>query len=318
MEKTGRLRSSRYKLIPQPQIPVMQEKNLISTIDAALVRSLVADQFPQWAGLAVSAVARSGWDNRTFRLGRYLLVRMPSAADYAGQVAKEHRWLPQLAPLLPLVIPEPLVMGKPSLGYPWHWSVYRWIPGETAGRGTVADMCELAASLAGFLLALQHIDATAGPAPGLHSFYRGAGLAVYDAQARRAMAVLQGNIDSNAAIRIWEAGLASAWKARPVWVHGDISAGNLLVLKGRLHAVIDFGQLAAGDPACDAAIAWTLFRGDSRRAFQHELALDAGTRARARAWALWKAMIIAAGFVKTNAVEWSKPWHVLGEVFADR
>lgn len=296
----------------------MQEKKPFPVINADLARSLVADQFPQWAGLPVSAVACSGWDNRTFRLGRHMLVRMPSAADYAGQVAKEHRWLPQLAPLLPLAIPEPLAMGKPARAYPWHWSVYRWIEGDTAGRGTIADMDELAASLACFLLALQRIDAAGGPAPGLHSFHRGAGLAVYDTQARRAMAALQRNMDTNAATRIWEAGLASAWIRRPVWVHGDISAGNLLVRQGKLHAVIDFGQLTTGDPACDAAIAWTLFQGESRETFQEGLAFDAATWTRARAWALWKAMIVAAGFVKTNAVEWSKPWHVIRKLLAEQ
>jgi len=309
---------SGYRLIPQPKIHAMQGTNTFPVIDAALARSLVADQFPHWAGLPVRLVARSGWDNRTFRLGRHMLVRMPSAADYVGQVAKEHRWLPQLAPLLPLVIPEPLAMGTPALAYPWHWSVYRWIEGGTAGRGTIADMDAFAASLACFLLALQRIDAAEGPAPGLHSFHRGAGLAVYDTQARRAMAALQGNLDSNAATRIWEAGLASAWIAKPVWVHGDISAGNLLVRHGRLHAVIDFGQLTTGDPACDAVIAWTLFHAKNRKAFQEGLAFDAATWARARAWALWKAMIVAAGFVETNAVEWSKPWHVIREVLADQ
>lgn len=245
-----------------------------------------------------------------------MLVRMPSAADYAGQVAKEQRWLPQLAPLLPLVIPEPLAMGKPALAYPWHWSVYRWIGGDTAGRGDIADMDKFAASLACFLLALQRVDAAGGPAPGLHSFHRGAGLAIYDTQARRAIAALQGKIDSNAATRMWEAGLASAWIAKPVWVHGDISVGNLLVRQGELHAVIDFGQLTTGDPACDGAIAWTLFQGGSRKAFQEGLAFDAATWARARAWALWKAMIVAAGFAKTNAVEWHRPWRVIRELLA--
>ena len=285
-------------------------------IDAALARSLVADQFPHWAGLPLEPGRRSGWDNRTFRLGRHMLVRMPSGADYAEQVKKEHRWLPQLAPLLPLAIPRPLGMGRPGRIYPWHWFVYGWIDGDTAGRDGIANMDEFASSLARFLIALRRIDASAGPAPGLHSFHRGARLVVYDVQARQAMAALGEQIDNDAATRVWQAGLASAWNARPVWVHGDISVGNLLVRQGQLHAVIDFGQMTTGDPACDAVIAWTLFEGSSRKVFQEELALDPATWSRARACALWKAMIIAAGFVKTNAEEWSKPWHVIRELLA--
>lgn len=294
----------------------MQEKEPIPPIDASLARSLVADQFPQWAELPLGSVSRSGWDNRTFRLGQHMLVRMPSSADYAGQVKKEHRWLPQLAPLLPLAIPRPLAMGCPGRAYPWHWSVYGWIEGDTAVPGNIADMDEFAASLARFLLALRRVDAYGGPAPGWHSFHRGARLVVYDMQARQAMAALGKQIDGEAASRIWQAGLASAWNGRPVWVHGDISVGNLLVRQGQLHAVIDFGQMTTGDPACDAVIAWTLFKGNSRKVFEEELALDAATWSRSRAWALWKAMIVAAGFVKTNAEEWSEPWRVIGELLA--
>ena len=113
-------------------------------IDAALVRRLVAAQFPQWADLPVEPVAFGGWDNRTFHLGDTMTVRLPSAASYALQVEKEQRWLPRLAPHLPLPIPVPLAMGAPAEGYPWHWSVYRWLDGEVATRERVADMREFA------------------------------------------------------------------------------------------------------------------------------------------------------------------------------
>lgn len=294
----------------------MQTRSIQPVIDTALVRGLVADQFPQWAMLPVRAVARSGWDNRTFHLGKHMLARMPSAAEYAKQVAMEHHWLPRLAPLLPVAIPEPLAMGKPAHGYPWAWSVYRWLDGETASDESVIDMREFAHSVARFLLALQHVDARGGPSPGPHNFCRGAGLAIYDTQVRQAIVALQRNINSNAATHVWEAGLLSPWHSPPVWVHGDVSAGNLLVREGRLHGVIDFGQMTTGDPACNAAIAWTLFDRKSRVAFQETLAPDAATWARARAWALWKAVIVAAGFVQTNAVEWRKPWHAIGKVLA--
>jgi aminoglycoside phosphotransferase (APT) family kinase protein len=156
------------------------------TIDADLVRRLIATQFPQWRHLPVSPVAFDGWDNRTFHLGEEMTVRLPSAAPYALQVEKEHRWLPRLAPLLPLPIPVPLAMGEPAEGYPWHWSVYRWIKGETAKTAEIADRREFAVALADFLVALRQIDPADGPAAGEHNFFRGGSLCVYDNQTREA------------------------------------------------------------------------------------------------------------------------------------
>src|SRR5882762_5317522 len=101
-------------------------------IDDTLVRRMVAVQFPQWADLPVRSAAADGWDNRSFHLGEHMIVRLPSAADYSLQVEKEHRWLPKLARLLPLPIPTPLAIGEPAGGYPWRWSIYRWIEGDTA------------------------------------------------------------------------------------------------------------------------------------------------------------------------------------------
>ena len=287
-------------------------------IDAALVRGLVAGQFPQWKDLPIRPVALSGWDNRTFHLGEDMLVRMPSAAEYAAQVEKEHKWLPRLAPFLPLPIPLPLAMGEPADGYPWRWSIYRWLMGDTAASAHISDLCEFAASLAQFLIALQQIDPTGGPMPGPHSFYRGGMLTTYDAETREAIAALKGKIDVDVAAEVWETALATSWHGAPVWVHGDVSAGNLLVQEGRLCAVIDFGQLTIGDPACDLAIAWTLFGGESREVFRTMLSLDAGTWARGRGWTLWKALILAAGLTDTNAVEGGQCWRIINEVLADR
>ncbi len=285
-------------------------------IDAALVRRLIAGQFPQWAKLQVRPVVLSGWDNRTFHLGEELVVRLPSGSEYADQVIKEHRWLPELAPHLPLNIPVPLAIGVPACGYQHLWSVYRWIDGEVASLENIIDQSAFAADLANFLLVLQNIDASSGPIPRSHSFYRGGSLAIYDEQVRQALVILKGKIDIKAAARVWETGLASTWNRKPVWVHGDISLGNLLLQNGQLYAVIDFGQLTAGDPACDLVIAWTLFEGKSREIFQKILALDAGTWARARAWAFWKAAIVATGLAATNAIDWSEPWRVIDEVLA--
>ncbi len=283
-------------------------------IDEILVHHLVATQFPQWKNIPVSPVTAGGWDNRTFHLGEHMLVRMPSAAEYALQVEKEQRWLPKLAPLLPLPIPVPLAIGEPMEEYPWRWSIYRWLPGDAAANTPITDMENFASSLAEFLIALQRIDATDGPMPGLHSFYRGGSLATYDAETRRALSILKGRIDVVAITEVWETALATHWDKSPVWVHGDISLGNLLVKNRRLCAVIDFGQLAVGDPACDLAIAWTFFKGESRKIFRTLLALDTNTWARGRAWTLWKALIIAAGFTGGNIVEVAQSWRIIKEV----
>jgi aminoglycoside phosphotransferase (APT) family kinase protein len=287
-------------------------------IDDAFVRRLVATQFPRWADLPVRPAAAGGWDNRSFRLGEHMIVRLPSAADYSVQVEKEQRWLPKLAPLLPLSIPTPLAMGEPAEGYSWRWSIYRWIEGDTGAPERIGDLSDFAASLAQFLSALQRIDPTDGPRPGPHNFHRGGALTTYDAETRRAIALLKGKINTKAASEVWEAALKTTWDRPPVWIHGDVSAGNLLVKAGRLSAVIDFGMLGVGDPACDLSIAWTLFRGESRETFRAMIPLDAGTWARGRAWTLWKALIVAAGLTETNTVEAARPWRVIDEVLQRR
>jgi aminoglycoside phosphotransferase (APT) family kinase protein len=258
-------------------------------IDTELVRRLVATQFPQWKDLPIQLVASSGWDNKTFHLGNDMLVRMPSAEVYADQVKKEQYWLPKLAPFLPLPIPAPLAIGKPGEDYPLQWSIYHWIEGETAASGHIADLCTFAADLGQFLIAFQSVDSTGGPLPGLHSFYRGGALNTYDSEVKEACAVLKEKIDTKAMTKVWEEALNSRWHEKPVWVHGDISAGNLLVRDGRLSGVIDFGQLTVGDPACDLAIAWTL----------------------------WKALVTAAGFTDPNNSESRQCWRIIDAILAD-
>ena len=286
-------------------------------LDGTLARSLVASQFPQWANLPIRPVTPGGWDNRTFHLGELMIVRLPSAAEYAAQVEKEHEWLPRLSPSLPLAIPVPLALGEPRHGYPWKWSIYGWIEGDTATPEGIRDLSELAASLAKFLITLQSVDPEGGPPPGRHNFYRGGPLTTYDAETRKAINELKGKIDVDAANRAWEAALAATWHGRPVWIHGDVSADNLLLQEGRLGAVIDFGMLGVGDPACDLAIAWTLFAGESRKVFRAMLRLDAGTWHRSRGWALWKASIVAAGVTKTNALGVGQALCTIREVLAD-
>ena len=286
-------------------------------IDAPLVRRLVAAQFPWWAHLPVEPVQFGGWDNRTFHLGEEMSVRLPSAQGYAAQVEKEHRWLPWLAPLLPLQIPVPLAMGFPAEGYPWHWSVYRWLDGEVATIDSIADLHQFAITLAQFLTALHRIDPTGGPPPGPHNFYRGGPLTVYDAETRQAIAALYGQIDTDAATAVWEAALSATWHGPPLWVHGDVAVGNLLVKGGRLSALIDFGCSAVGDPASDLTIAWTLFSGESRQAFFAGVPVDGAAWARGRGWALWKALITLVEFMYTNPLKAREARRVIDEVLAD-
>jgi aminoglycoside phosphotransferase (APT) family kinase protein len=269
-------------------------------IDAALVKRLIAAQFPQWDDLPVTPVKVDGWDNRTYRLGAELTVRLPTAESYTPAVDKEDRWLPILAPALPVPIPEPVAKGAPGEGYPFSWSVRRWMDGETASPDRIEDMTAFATSVAEFLVALQRVDATGGPQAGAHSFYRGAPPSFYDEETRRALAALKGRIDTDKASEVWDAALASTFDRPPVWFHGDVASGNLLVRDGKLHAVIDFGTCGVGDPACDLVIAWTMFSGESREAFRRTVGHDVGTWARARGWALWKAVITLVGDIDAN------------------
>jgi aminoglycoside phosphotransferase (APT) family kinase protein len=260
-------------------------------VDVGLVRRLVAAQFPQWAGLPIQPVAAAGWDNQTFHLGDTMSVRLPTAATYALAVEKEHRWLPMLAPQLPLPIPAPVGRGVPGEGYPHPWSIYRWLAGEPAAIGRIADLNAFARDVGGFLTALQRIDATGGPGPGQHSWFRGGPLTAYDRETREAIAALGDQIPAALATEIWETALKSRWERPPVWFHGDIAVGNLLVRDGRLAAVIDFGTSGVGDPACDMVLAWTRLTGESRETFRTALGVDEDTWARGRGWALWKALI---------------------------
>ncbi|WP_026257428.1 aminoglycoside phosphotransferase family protein [Actinopolymorpha alba] len=285
--------------------------------DVELVQRLVAAQFPQWAGLPVRPVENEGWDNRTFHLGSEMSVRLPSASEYALAVDKEHRWLPILGPRLPLSVPVPLAKGTPGEGYPHAWSVYRWLSGEPASLANIADLTEFGITLAGFLAALQQADPTDGPVPGRHNWFRGGPLATYDKQTQGALETLDGHLRTDLAREIWHTALQAAWDRRPVWFHGDVTQGNLLVKDGVLVAVIDFGTCGVGDPACDLAIAWTLLSAESRKAFRDRLSVDSATWARGRGWALWKALAACAGALDTGDSPPADATYTLNQIFAE-
>ncbi|MEU4774109.1 aminoglycoside phosphotransferase family protein [Micromonospora sp. NPDC023644] len=287
------------------------------TVDADQVHRLVSAQFPQWASLPVRPVANGGWDNWTFHLGPRMSVRLPSAAEYALAVDKEHRWLPALAPLLPLPIPIPLAKGQPGAGYPYPWSVYPWLDGEPASADSIADPVRFARDLAGFLAALQRVDTTDGPRPGKHNWFRGGTLRTYEGEAQRALTALDGHVDVDLAREIWQSARDARWDGVESWFHGDVAQGNLLLVGGELAAVIDFGTCGVGDPACDLAVAWTLLTADGRQAFRERLSVDDATWARGRGWALWKTLVSCASTLGEAGGPAASGLRILGEIFSE-
>ena len=231
---------------------------------------------------------------------------------------KEQQWLPRLAPHLPLAIPVPLAKGTPGEGYPWYWSVYRWLEGENATIERIANPDQVAHDLADFIAALQRIDPTGGPPPGPHNFFRGEPLSLRDAETRAAIAPLDGMLDTDAATAAWEASLQTpAWDGPPVWIHGDLQSGNLLVQQGRLSAVIDFGGLGVGDPACDLMVAWNLLSAETRDIFRAALPVDDATWARGRGWAMSMGLIALPYYQNTNPVLASIARRSIDEALAD-
>lgn len=283
--------------------------------DVALMGRLLAGQFPHWAELPIEPVASYGTDHDIYRLGDHLAARLPRIGWATSQAAKEARWLPKLAPHVPLALPVQLAMGHPAEGYPFDWSVYEWLPGENA-NGTIDDLDQAAVDLAAFVNALRQVDTTGAHARPPHG--RGGPLEEGDEPVRRSIAQLGDRVDGDAALRSWEESLeASAWDGDEVWVHGDLLPGNLLVVDGRLSAVIDFGGLNAGDPACDLQPAWNVFAGDSRVRFRAELDVDDASWLRGRGWALYQAVTALAYYWDTNPGMNRQASHALVEVLAE-
>lgn len=267
-----------------------------------LVRRLLAAQMPQWATLPVSEVPSAGTDNALFRLGDELSVRMPRVDWAKGQVEKEFAWLPTLAPHLPLAISTPTAKGEPGEGYPWTWGVYRWLEGEPATPDRIEDPLRAASDLATFLRALHRIDASDGPAAGSHNVGRGLPLATRDAVTRASIPEWDGVLDTEKLTATWEAATAAPqWPGPPVWVHGDLQGGNLLAKDGQLSAVIDWGTLGTGDPACDLVVAWSMFGHEAREVFREAMQPDEASWARARGWAVSRVGVLPY-YRETNPV----------------
>lgn len=288
-------------------------------MDIFMVAGLLDAQFPQWAGLPLAPLESAGTDNAIYRLGQDMAVRLPLIPSAVSRLENEFRWLPQVAVHLPLVTPVPLAWGSPGCGYPFPWAVYSWIEGKNATIERLVDPGQTAVELAHFITTLQQIDPTGGPSPGVHNSWRGVPLAARDRQTRAAIAALDGRIDTQTATAAWEAALeAPVWSGPPVWIHGDLQSGNLLAEGGRLTAVIDFGCLGVGDPACDLAVAWNLFSAETRALFHTAVQVDEATWARGRGWALSIGLIALPYYRVTNPALAAIAQHAIEQVLAEQ
>jgi aminoglycoside phosphotransferase (APT) family kinase protein len=288
-------------------------------IDELLVRHLLEEQFPQWSDLAVTAIPTSGTENAIYRVGDEMAARLPYRPVKDDQIEKLDRWLPRLAPRLPLSIPEPLARGAPSQEYPAAWLIVRWLDGKEATLERLDDPVEAAWTLAAFVRALIAIDATGGPAPGRHNFWRGVSLAARDDMTRRGISESEGLVDTEAVTQAWERDLAApVWSRPPTWLHGDLAPDNMLVNDGTLSAVIDWGGLGVGDPAAELLPAWNLFRGASREAYREALGFDDATWARGRGLALSTSVVALPYYKNTIPVRAKHAIDVIRAVLSDQ
>ena len=288
-----------------------------SDIDGTLVHLLLQEQHPDLAGLELREVA-GGWDNRMWRLGQELAVRMPRTPRAPSLLRAEQKWLPSLAPALPLPVPVPVRVGEPSPRFPNTWSVARWVDGEPADSAPITDP-QAADSLAGFLTALHREapgDAPANPARG--------GPLVRQSFDEWLPVTASSGVAADAR-RVWEDAVAAPpWEGPPVWLHGDLHPANVVVSGGTLAGVLDFGELCAGDPATDLAAAWVLLpAGTASRFFDAYANADNATIRRARGWAVLRAFVlIGIGMNGEQGLPGGKPtwlpagWATLERVLA--
>jgi aminoglycoside phosphotransferase (APT) family kinase protein len=264
-------------------------------IDEALVRDLLRSQFPEWAGLPLRRMPSTGTDNAIYHLGHDMGIRLPLIRWAVGQIDKEYDWLDLLSLHLTVELPLPVAKGEAGSGYPYPWLVYRWLEGEDLQSAPVEDYHQLAMDLGDFVAALGRIDPVNGPPAGR----RGGPLAAHDEMVRAVVPDLEGIIDTSCALAVWRAALdADRWPGPPVWVHGDLLPGNVLIRNGRLRGVIDWSAAGLGDPACEAMLAWSL-PPEARRTYRQALGFDDATWARARGWVVEQTALFIPYYAET-------------------
>jgi aminoglycoside phosphotransferase (APT) family kinase protein len=270
-------------------------------IDASLARRLLAEQMPGYCALPLRRIASGGTDNAVFRLGDHLTMRMPLHPSAVDGLLKEVRWLPVIAPHVRLAVPEVASIGEPSDDYPFPWAVVRWLEGEDALTGQIRSVRETAFTLGRFITQLQGIDTADAPLPGTEGFVRGLPLVGRDSTFRTALGQCEGLVNIERVRQIWDDALAAPeWDLAPVWLHGDLIPGNLLLRDGRLVGVLDFGAMATGDPAYDVTPAWHLLDRDTRPAFREIIGADDATWRRARGLVVSGAVIALTYYLHSN------------------
>ncbi len=270
-------------------------------IDVTLAHRLLAEQLPAYLALPLRRVASGGTDNAVFRLGDNLALRMPLQPGAVGGLLKEVRWLPVVAPHLSLDVPEVVTTGGPGAGYPFPWTVVRWLAGDDALTGHLDSMHETAQALGHFVAELQGIDIADAPWPGSEGFVRGLPLVGRDAAFRANLAQCEGLLDVERVAQVWDDALAAPdWRGPPVWLHADLLPGNLLVRGGRLAGVLDFGAMATGDPAYDVTPAWHVLDRASRPVFREIVGADDATWRRARGLVVSGGVIALPYYLHSN------------------
>lgn len=266
-------------------------------IDTKLVHRLLDSQCRQWTHLSLESVISSGTDHALFRLGKELVIRLPRLDGAINNINKEWEWLPQISPFLKTPISEPLFKGTSTEFYPYPWLVSPWHQGSNPLLEQENEYEQLAKDLASFINQFHTIPLVNGPYS-----RRGVPLKAFDEETRNAIQQLDGEIRTKQVTKIWEHFLELPyWQKAPVWVHGDLLPGNIIIDNNRLNAVIDFSDLGVGDPACDLIVAWSLFNRNSRIVFKkHLLDLDEQTWQRGQGLALSIALIILPYYKHTN------------------
>ncbi|MHC5795822.1 aminoglycoside phosphotransferase family protein [Lacisediminihabitans sp. FW035] len=275
-------------------------------LDDQVVRRLVREQFPQWASLRVS-LAATGTVNAMYRLGDSMVVRLPFVPDSSG-IEFEAEWLPRLASGLGVAIPSVLGIGQPSSAYPQPWLVLDWLEGGTAEPDGLEDPDGLAIDLADFISGMRLLDPIGAPVG-----YRCGSLHSLDGDIRACLSQVADLVDVAPLLRLWDRALAAQpWAGAPVWAHGDLLSGNVLLSGGRLSGILDFAAAGVGDPSCDLMAAWSMLPAPSRDVFRAHLGVDDDQWDRGRGWALAQAAIALPYYRETFPAMAAGSLHILG------
>lgn len=292
----------------------MEENFIYIAEDTA--KAIIYNQFPDFSGVAIRKNSIQGHDHTVFRIGKKHIAAFPNAKKYGERIQQLSQFLSQIKLKISIQISEILKIGAPAHGYPFLWSISTFIEGESANLCFEAiDLNKFTIDLSTVLNEFKMISMeTVSLFPGKENWYRGGDLAEYNHQVIEAFGILKNTINYEILYKIWLKALGSSWQLKPIFVHGDIALGNLIVKDKKLCGIIDFGTMCVGDPACDLMIAFTVFSQENRKIFKKELDYDRNTWYRAMGLTLWKALIEYAELSKSCARDWQEPAKVIDEI----